>query len=214
MSENYKVLIIDEKHEQLYKTRYFDTPDFKMFTQHHSGKLNRCKIRYRSYLNSDLSFIEVKHKDNKKQTRKWRRKIDVSTSEGDKLPNREFNFIAKHTNTEFDKLSMKLQVEYKRVIFQHKYNNERVTIDSELIFSHGDNGSKTFLDDLIIAEVQRPKPNIQSDFFNIVRKYKVKKIKFSKYCYGISKLNKTLKQNRFKRRFLSLEKAKKYKGSN
>ncbi len=55
-----------------YATQYLDTPDLDMFTMHQNGKLNRQKIRIRSYVESNLSFLEVKNKNNKGRTNKTR----------------------------------------------------------------------------------------------------------------------------------------------
>ena len=62
LTKNYKILEISKKRESQYKTMYFDTEDFKFYTQHHNGKLNRHKVRYRQYIDVDLTFLEVKFK--------------------------------------------------------------------------------------------------------------------------------------------------------
>ena len=55
-----------------YSTQYLDTPELSMYAMHHNRKLNRQKVRIRSYLDSDLSFLEVKNKSNVGRTTKLR----------------------------------------------------------------------------------------------------------------------------------------------
>jgi hypothetical protein len=40
-----------------YKTLYFDTQNFALYNQHHCGKLNRYKIRHRTYVESNIRFF-------------------------------------------------------------------------------------------------------------------------------------------------------------
>ncbi|MBQ4139043.1 MAG: VTC domain-containing protein, partial [Muribaculaceae bacterium] len=58
-----------------YYTTYFDTADFNMYVTHQNGHANRQKLRVRSYVASNLSFLEVKTKDNHKRTRKKRMEV-------------------------------------------------------------------------------------------------------------------------------------------
>lgn len=45
-----------------YESLYFDDKFFSSYYDHHNGKVDRFKIRYRKYIDSNLSFLEVKHK--------------------------------------------------------------------------------------------------------------------------------------------------------
>ena len=44
--DNYYMVEIEDKREQIYKTTYFDTIDYKMYRLHHNGVKNRYKIRF------------------------------------------------------------------------------------------------------------------------------------------------------------------------
>ena len=59
-----------------YKSWYMDTPDNEFFRKHHSGILNRDKVRYRSYPSTNTTFLEVKRKNNKGLTSKSRMLCD------------------------------------------------------------------------------------------------------------------------------------------
>ena len=69
---NYFILSINGITELPYLTEYFDTLSDSMYIAHHNGKLNRYKIRRRSYVSSGISFLEVKFSNNKGRTIKRR----------------------------------------------------------------------------------------------------------------------------------------------
>ena len=73
---NYRVQEIDGRRTATYYTVYFVTDARDMFLTHHNGILNRQKLRIRSYVDSGLSFLEVKTKNNHRRTRKRRISID------------------------------------------------------------------------------------------------------------------------------------------
>lgn len=67
---DYRVQVIDNSPVASYDTLYFDTPDLQMYLRHHDKILQRDKVRTRTYIDSSLSFLEVKHKNNKGRTKK------------------------------------------------------------------------------------------------------------------------------------------------
>ena len=58
-----------------YETKYFDTYQRDTFLMHHNGKFPRYKIRTRTYLDTNDQFVEVKFKNNKGLTEKYRNKL-------------------------------------------------------------------------------------------------------------------------------------------
>ena len=59
-----------------YSTVYYDTPELTMYLIHHDRHLVRDKVRVRTYVDSNLTFCEVKHKSNKGRTKKKRIKVE------------------------------------------------------------------------------------------------------------------------------------------
>ena len=56
-----------------YKTTYWDAPDsHEMFRSHQCGHSPRTKVRVRTYVDTQQTFLEIKHKDNHGKTRKKR----------------------------------------------------------------------------------------------------------------------------------------------
>ena len=81
VKNNYFILNIDGQAELPYTTTYYDTFTNNMFAAHHKGKLNRYKVRRRSYVSSGISFLEVKFKSNKGRTIKKRITSDFGAVE-------------------------------------------------------------------------------------------------------------------------------------
>ena len=68
----YNVLTINSKVIHNYKSLYYDTEERKFYIDHHNSRINRNKIRFREYVDSGLTFLEVKLKNNKGRTIKKR----------------------------------------------------------------------------------------------------------------------------------------------
>ena len=63
---------IDGQRIATYDTMYYDTDTLDMYVRHHDRQLVRQKIRVRQYVESDLTFLEIKRKNNKGRTKKKR----------------------------------------------------------------------------------------------------------------------------------------------
>lgn len=55
---DYTILEVNNKRIRKYETLYFDTPALNFYYAHHRGKLNRIKVRYRKYLDSNDLFLK------------------------------------------------------------------------------------------------------------------------------------------------------------
>ena len=66
--------ILEFKNDRLseYENTYYDTDDYIFYHQHHNGKGQRFKVRFRKYKSSDTLFFEIKIKNNKGRTVKKR----------------------------------------------------------------------------------------------------------------------------------------------
>jgi hypothetical protein len=63
--QHYRVLEVEGQRISRYETLYYDTQKYDLYGEHHKGKLNRYKIRHRTYVESKIGFLEVKFKNNK-----------------------------------------------------------------------------------------------------------------------------------------------------
>lgn len=197
---HYYVLEINGVRLNAYRSLYFDTEDFKFYFEHHNGKKNRNKVRFREYIDSGICFLEVKTKNNKGKTIKERIKVSEipnrMTEEGKRfvydIMGREEALEAKHWNM------------FRRITLVNKHIKERLTIDVEIKFKGDD--LETDLDQMVIAEVKQEKVNYASTFMRIIKENGVRPFRISKYCMATASLYPLLKNNNFKPKFLKINK--------
>jgi len=199
--EKYNVLEINKNRILNYKTLYFDTDDFKLYTAHQNGKLNRYKIRHRQYIESDISFFEIKFKSNKERTIKKRiKRPDIE----EKFSDKSRQFILENSPLNPDELKPKLYNNFSRITLVGKNTPERITIDLNL--GYKTNKKTTDLSFMIIAEVKKDGYSTASDIMKILHTNRVYPEGFSKYCVGTILLNNNIKYNRFKQKLLTINK--------
>lgn len=198
----YRVLAIDGKLIHDYKSLYYDTDDRKFYLDHHNGRVNRNKIRFREYVGSKLTFLEIKLKNNKGKTIKKRMKVDAISSE---LSDKQQNYIEKIIGEPMQVIA-KQRINFSRITFVHKTQKERLTMDVNLTFENdNDNGD---MKHIVIAEVKQERMSRSSDFMRIAKEMHILPIRISKYCLTTLALNPELKKNRFKEKVLFINKLK------
>ena len=198
----YRVLAIDGKLIHDYKSLYYDTDDRKFYLDHHNGRVNRNKIRFREYVGSKLTFLEIKLKNNKGKTIKKRMKVDAISSE---LSDKQQKYIEKIIGEPMQ-VNAKQRINFSRITFVHKTQKERLTMDVNLTFENdNDNGD---MKHIVIAEVKQERMSRSSDFMRIAKEMHILPIRISKYCLTTLALNPELKKNRFKEKVLFINKLK------
>ena len=200
IKSHYYVLDIDGVRLNAYRSLYFDTEDFKFYFEHHNGKKNRNKVRYREYIDSGLCFLEVKKKNNKGKTIKERirvAKIPTSLTE-------EGNRFVHQIMGRYDALVAKHWNKFSRITLVNKHIKERLTIDVGITFEAEQRHSQ--LDNIVIAEVKQEKVNYASTFMRVIKKHAVRPFRISKYCMATASLFPKLKNNNFKPKFLKINK--------
>ncbi|MFW5804707.1 MAG: polyphosphate polymerase domain-containing protein [bacterium] len=198
---HYDILEINDKREQVYQTTYFDTHDLDTYHDHHNGKSNRYKIRKRYYTSTKDSYWEIKIK-------KGQDKIKKRILTGKSIDDPDVSgFINKYTPYMSQNLFPKLFNQYNRITLASKCCLERVTIDYHLVFPDP-GGKDTEINHIAIAEIKKEHQMNHSFFYEILKKHRVRPIKISKYCIGLTLLNQIIKTNRFKSIVLNLNKLK------
>lgn len=164
-----------------YKTLYFDTPDYLFFNQHVRNIPIRSKLRYRLYETTGDSFLEVKKKNARNRTKKWR--IEHQYSTGNNFDKNATVFITDHIKINPDILIAVISNSFNRMTFIGRNFNERVTIDFNIRFSDA-LGAYVSLPFLGIAEVKRDVSGGDSKITGILRDLTARSTGFSKYCVG------------------------------
>lgn len=198
--EHYRSLEVAGTRMSRYETLYYDTPEYELFRQHHNGKTNRYKIRMRRYVESDLHFFEVKHKNNKGRTQKNR--VKTSNSEG-VIDSKSSALLESTAGLLPNELEPKLWVNYTRITLVNRHEEERLTIDLDLEVKD-ENGCQRF-DSLVIVEAKQAKP-MDTAFVKLLREQRIREGGMSKYCMAVAQLSATVKKNNFKEGLTTIHK--------
>lgn len=193
MLADYEILKIGKDVSFEYVTKYFDTPDFKFYFNHHNEFGNRLKTRSRYYVQTNMHFAEIKSKNNRSITIKERKKISDTDGEAEQYLEENIN----------KNLELKCMVYFRRFTFLNKNRIEKITLDTDLKFTIS-SVTKSF-DGLCIAEV-KCKNAQNSPFQNLMKQNYIYQSGLSKYCMAITQLYPDLKQNNFKPTLLQIHK--------
>jgi len=197
---HYKILDVNGVRENRYETLYFDTEGFKLYLDHHNGRNNRYKVRYRKYVDSDLVFFEVKYKNSRGRTLKSRVK---RSSIEESIQGKSMELIKEKTPLSPQTLKAKFWVNYSRITLVNKVTTERLTLDLDLTFKNGQ--QQQGYGNLVIAEVKQEKLGA-SHFLNVMKENRVREGSISKYCFGVLSLVTGVKKNNFKPNLLYVNK--------
>lgn len=188
-----------------YRTMYLDTYDRRMYLDHHNGRRTREKIRVRAYLDTQMTFLEIKNKNNKGRTKKKR--IPLPEMESYLHEEAEL-FVGEHAKYALNELIPRLENSFHRITLVNRRKTERLTIDVNLTFCNPADGQKVQMDDLVIIELK------QNGFLPSLAKIRlaelhIQPVGISKYCLGTILTAPEVKSNRFKEKIMLLNKIRK-----
>ena len=168
LKESYRILEVNNSRLISYESLYFDTPDFELYNHHHRGRYNRYKIRSRKYVQSGMSYFEIKFKSNKGRTIKKRiKQKDIY----EVIDNDAKIFLESHTVMTAESLQAKMYVGFNRITMVNRTTPERVTIDLNLFFRNSE--QRKDVENLVIAEVKQDKSS-RSEFVRLMKHYHVR----------------------------------------
>jgi hypothetical protein len=203
--ENYAILEINSVRTPSYQSQYFDDQHLTFYKDHHNGRTNRFKVRIRKYIESNLLFLEIKHKY-KGRTNKKRIEVDDFKVN---LTSEMNDFISDNKAAKAALMPI-LENTFHRITLVNKTKNERLTFDFDLSFRR-ENTTKEFKN-LVIAELKQEKIDRTSPFFVAMKNRIIRPYRLSKYCFGAMALyeKEKIKINRFKRKYIYLQQIEKY----
>jgi len=202
LNDEYTILTINQNPFQEYKTIYFDTAEDSMYMSHQNGKLNRYKIRHRTYLSTNAEFLEIKFKTNKGKTFKKRIPFPIS-----KDLTEANDFITKNSPYSGEQLRHKSLVEYTRLTLVNLAQGERATIDIDLHVTNCETNETVDFSHVCIIELKRDKSTSNSKLQSVLLKHRVFQRGMSKYSIGTAAIY-DIKKNRFKKKLRFIEKLK------
>jgi len=202
LSTQYQVLTIEGLRSANYQSLYFDTPKCKFYLNHHNGKPNRFKVRIRKYLDSDLCFLEIKHKK-KGRTDKLRRPIDDFETDLSAL---SVEFIHSKISSK-PILHATLWNTFERITLVNNDLKERLTFDLGLNFSW--QGKQMGYPDVVIGELKQEMASRVTPGYSVFKENGIREMRISKYCIGMGLLYREMKINNFKRKYILLHQLQK-----
>ena len=166
---------------------------------HQHGHANRQKMRYRTYVDSNLQFLEVKTKNNHGRTKKKRIQAVDRTLNDEKLA-----FLQETLHYDAFSLRPTLENEFHRITLVNHNRTERVTLDTDLRYHHILSGQERAMNPLVIIELKRD-GLCTSPILGMLRQLHIHPHGFSKYCMGAVLTDPTLPVNLFKPKLRDVE---------
>jgi hypothetical protein len=181
------------------------------YRDHHNGKLNRFKVRNRSYVDTNTQFLEVKFKNSQQRTIKTRIKLMRQHAQGTVEQNELCSqFINQQMSRKVEDLIISQQGGYSRIALASEQRAERLTLDFNLWFQ-GQRGQKTSakkveLPGFFIAELKQKKHSKLSPAYQVLTANSFSPTSFSKYCIGCALIyGDSIKSNKFKKTLLRIQ---------
>ncbi|MFT5725192.1 MAG: hypothetical protein ACI9JN_002316 [Bacteroidia bacterium] len=197
IKSDYKILEINGNRLMTYDSLYYDTDGLNFYLDHHNKIANRIKIRKRNYVESNISFLEIKQKNNKGVTIKTRIPLQSFSKE---MSQEGHSFIKEITNKDLT-LHHSISNRFYRLTLVSIENEERVTIDFNLSYDN-----QLYNKKLAIIELKQEKLNRNSKLFQALKSIGINPFSISKYCIGMATTYPDLKQNFFKHKMLTITK--------
>jgi hypothetical protein len=200
---HFKVLEINSERMFDYTTTYYDTENYTLFNNHMQGKLNRHKVRYRTYESTGVSYLEIKFKSNKNRTIKWRIKNEVNGH----FDKNASEFLSNYTHMDPESLCPIITNRFKRITLVSIENKTRITLDLNVSFTDQMHHNQ-FLPYIAIAEVKQEKSSNNCYLIQMLRKRGIRQNGFSKYCIGSAMMYDIPRRNILKSKFLLINRIK------
>ena len=201
----YRALEADGSKTAGYDSIYFDTPELRMYLDHHNRRLTRQKVRTREYLASGVTFLEIKRKNNHGRTGKKRTGIPEADFKDFRGNAAACEYLAGHSRFTARQLSPSLETLFRRITLVNPAMTERITIDSCVNFNNIRTGRKASLPGGVVIELKQD-GRAASRMKQILLDRRVKPLRVSKYCIGIALTDPAVKSGRFKLKIRMIEK--------
>lgn len=192
IAPHYAVLEIEGKRLFDYVSLYFDTESYLLYRQHHMGKPNRVKLRFRQYVDTGDVFFEVKKKIKGMRTDKFRIRLPEITQN----ITEEAHQLMQKLDVDGADMVGKTWINYKRITLAAHASEERVTLDLAMEFVD-ENGTVNF-PQLVIAEIKQARMSRQSPVLKALQARRISPLRISKYSLAVAMLVPGIKSNAFK----------------
>lgn len=197
IKNDYRAQVVEGEQVCRYSTIYYDTVDSEMYHDHHNQKLNRQKIRARTYVESGIAFLEVKRKSNKGRTTKDRIRIPSDLVDDISQSQEALSFLEKFSTIPGTRIEPHLANSFERITLVNKGKTERLTIDVHIRFVNLKSRVEMDASNLVVIELKQDGA-FPSKFKDMLSSYRMLPKSFSKYAMGVAMTDPDLKKNNFK----------------
>ena len=201
----YRVQIIDGVRACRYDTLYFDTEERDMYIAHHNRQLTRQKVRTRTYVETGLTFLEIKNKNNRGRTKKRRTEIARESFYSFAENAAARVFYEENGRYAHEAISPALTTRFVRITLVNPRLTERLTIDIALRYEDMRSHATASIPGMAIVELKQD-GNTISDLKRIMLDMRIRPLKVSKYCLGTTLTVDGIKHNRFKQKLRNIAK--------
>lgn len=196
LAENYFVMEVNGKQILRYDTVYFDTADLLCYRSHLQSRRLRFKVRSRRYHDDGRCVFELKYKNARGRTLKERMDYPWQTHGSVDEEAKAFvtSTLLRRYRMDFaSELSRALDVSFHRVTLVNPAAGHRITCDFDLS-SRTVNGGETQLGGgYMILETKGGFELSPTDL--LLRSYRQRPIRCSKYCLGLGSSDSRVKNN-------------------
>ena len=151
----------------------------------------------RKYIESNLTFLEIKQKNNLGVLKKSRVVINDLNED---LSIKDKEYIEKVTGRSIQ-LKAVLSNSFNRFTLVNNNMKERVTVDLNLAYN-----DEVHNPNLVVVELKQEKFDRSSMLVKALSKININPFSISKYCIGMALNNPRLKQNLFKQKLATINK--------
>ncbi len=204
LPRDYRILSFQGSSAQEYRSLYFDDERLTLYQDHQRGRLSRFKARFRLYPGSGFACAEIKMKTNRRQTRKWRRPISLKQFQAGIFIDPTDGCAEAPSIVLPEDLAPLLRARFSRLTLHRRDIQERLTIDTDLVFTDPRTGVSVAAEGLVVAEVKQSRSRPDSPFRRLMRDLRIPPAWFSKYCFGVYVFRPEVRHNRLKPKYRAL----------
>jgi hypothetical protein len=205
LQAGYRVCEIGGQRLLAYASVYYDTPDLQMYTAHRNGKKTRQKVRVRTYLIDNQTFLEIKRKNNRGRTKKKRIRIPEDAAMNFGAVQEAAEFLQKKSWWRHEDLAPETTTDFCRFTLVNRAMTERLTIDLNLGFRNFRSGVEASLGDFVIIELKQD-GRVDSQMRQILLRHRVFPYRISKYCMAVTLTDPQARPGRFIEKVRHIEK--------
>lgn len=176
LEDTHQVLLAGTSRWARYETEYLDTPERQCFRDHCRGRPHRQKVRFRDYLDRELTMLEVKTRTGRGGTNKLRLERPFADH---RLDEQALAFLGEHLRLDPTQLARVQQSSFRRLTLLAKGRPERVTLDLDLRIDGSD-----ALAGVMVLEVKSGLPAPRTLSLATVRQLGIRPGSMSKYVVG------------------------------